>query len=74
MADNKGTKNAKEGCSKWFIMEAACSDIETDLEKLFEDSTDSDISDLIDDENVEQGNSREPVSYTHLTLPTNREV
>ena len=59
MADNKGTKNAKEGCSKWFIMEAACSDIETDLEKLFEDSTDSDISDLIDDENVEQGNSRE---------------
>lgn len=57
--NNKGTIDAKEGCSNWFILEAECSDLENDLEKLFDESTDSDISELIDDGDVEQGNSRE---------------
>ena len=62
MSDDKGTKlDAKEGCSDWFLVEAECSDnsLDGDLEKLFEEGTDSDISDLIDDEDAIQGNSRE---------------
>lgn len=58
MATNKGTDNAIEGCSSWCILEAECSDIENDLETLIEKS-DSDLSDLIDDGDLEQGNSRE---------------
>ena len=60
--DNKGTKfDPKEGCSQWCILEAECSDnsLDGDLEKLFEESTDTEISDLIDDEDIIQGNSRE---------------
>ena len=51
MEDNKGT-DAGAGCSDWFLVEADCSDtsdLENDLEKLFNEETDSDISDLIDD-------------------------
>ena len=61
MEDNKGT-DAGAGCSDWFLVEADCSDtsdLENDLEKLFNEETDSDISDLIDDGDIEQGNSRE---------------
>ena len=60
--DNKGTKfDPKEGCSQWCILEAECSDnsLDGDLEKLFEEGTDTEISDLIDDEDIIQGNSRE---------------
>lgn len=62
MSDDKGTKlDAKEGCSDWLLLEAECSDtsLDGDLEKLFEEGTDTDISDLIDDEDAIQGNSRE---------------
>lgn len=60
MASNKGTNDAKEGCSDWFILEADCSDIENDFEILFNRDTDSDVSNLIDDDgDLEQGNSRE---------------
>lgn len=48
MADNRGT-DPKEGCSNWFELEADCSDLDDDLEKLFDEGTNSDISDLIDD-------------------------
>ena len=60
--DTKGTKfDPKEGCSDWFVLEAECSDnsLDGDLEKLFEEGNDTDISDLIDDEDTVQGNSRE---------------
>ena len=59
--DHKGI-DAKEGCSDWFLVEAECSDtsdLENDLENLFNEGADSDISDLIDDGDIEQGNSRE---------------
>ena len=65
MDDDKGTDttDAKEGCSGWFMLEAACSDdsdLDNSLEKLFEDGTESDVSDLInDDDTAAQGNSRE---------------
>lgn len=59
--DNKGT-DSKEGCSDWCIIEAECSDLsdlDETLDKLFEEGTDSDISDLIDDGDTVQGNSLE---------------
>ena len=62
MSDNKGTKlDPKECCSAWLSLEAECSDssLDGDLEKLFDEGTDSDISDLIDDGDAVQGNSRE---------------
>ncbi|ADQ39301.1 E1 [Macaca fascicularis papillomavirus 2] len=59
MGDSRGTDDVKPGCSDWFELEAECSDIENDLEKLFEDDTDSNISGLIDDGDVIQGNSHE---------------
>ena len=63
MDDDKGTDGPKEGCSSWCLLEAACSDdsdLDDSLEKLFEDGAESDISDLInDDDNAAQGNSRE---------------
>jgi hypothetical protein len=62
MSDEKGTNyDPKEGCSEWFDLEAECSDasLDGDLEKLFEENTDTDISDLIDNEDTIQGNSRE---------------
>lgn len=58
MADPKGS-TSKEGFGDWCILEADCSDIENDMEQLFERDTDSDISDLIDDCDLEQGNSLE---------------
>ncbi|ADQ39308.1 E1 [Colobus guereza papillomavirus 2] len=58
MADPKGS-TSKEGCDDWCVVEAECSDIEHDLEQLFDQETDSDISGLLDDGNVEQGNTRE---------------
>lgn len=60
MADDKGT-DPKEGCSEWFLdNEADCSDLENDLEQLFDEGPQSNISELIDDDtDVEQGNSRE---------------
>lgn len=61
MADDKGT-DPKEGCSDFIYLEAECSDIsdlDNDLETLLEEGAGSDISDLINDEVVEQGNSRE---------------
>lgn len=58
MADNKGS--GPEGLSDWCLLEAECSDIENDLERLYEQNADSDVSDLLnDDEDLEQGNSRE---------------
>lgn len=62
MSDDKGTKyDAKEGCSEWLSLEAECSDssLDGDLEKLFDEGTDSDNSDFIDDGDAIQGNSRE---------------
>lgn len=62
MSDDKGINfDAKEGCSEWFSLEAECSDssLDGDLERLFDEGTDSDISDLIDDGDAIQGNSRE---------------
>lgn len=63
MADNRGI-DPKEGCSNWFSLEADCSDLDDDLEKLFEEGTNSDLSDLIDDGDAvdnanEQGISRD---------------
>lgn len=57
MDDDKGTDttDAKEGCSGWFMLEAACSDdsdLDNSLEKLFEDGTESDVSDLINDDDT----------------------
>nr|AYA93688.1 MAG: E1 protein [Human papillomavirus] len=51
--------NSLEGCSKWFEIEAECTDDLDTFEELFENSTDgSDISNLIDDvDNCIQGNS-----------------
>ena len=63
MDDDKGTDTAKEGCSTWCLLEATCSDdsdLDDSLEKLFEENAESDVSDLInDDDNAAQGNSRE---------------
>ena len=58
MADPKGS-TSKEGLEDWCIVEAECSDVENDLEELFDRDTDSDISELLDDNDLEQGNSRE---------------
>lgn len=60
MSDDKGTE-LKEGCSKWFDLEADCSDnsLDGELENLFQEDRQSDISELIDDGDIEQGNSRE---------------
>lgn len=65
MGDNKPGTNISEsleGCSDWYIVrEAECNDsVDTlnDLEELFDNSTGSDISNLIDDfDEVDQGNS-----------------
>ena len=58
MADSKGS-TSKEGLSDWCILEAECSDLENDFEQLFEQDTDSDVSDLLDNGELEQGNSLE---------------
>lgn len=58
MADPKGS-TSKEGLSDWCILEAECSDLENDFEQLFEQDTDSDVSDLLDNGELEQGNSLE---------------
>ena len=60
MAD-KGI-DPKEGCSTWCLIEADCSDVDEDFEKLFDKDTDSDISDLLDDGDLgdaELGNPQE---------------
>ena len=60
MAD-KGTDshNSLEGCGDWYIVhEAECEEELTDLERLFDESDGSDISNLIDNgDEVDQGNS-----------------
>lgn len=58
MADPKGS-TSKEGLSDWCLLEADCSDLENDFEQLYERDTDSDISDLLDNCDLEQGNSLE---------------
>ncbi|AEM24644.1 replication protein [Human papillomavirus 142] len=66
MGDNKPGKDSLEsleGCSDWyFVQEAECVSLDSinDLEELFDNSTSSDISNLIDDcDEVDQGNSLE---------------
>ncbi|AWK28211.1 E1 protein [Human papillomavirus type 221] len=67
MGDNKPGKDSLEsleGCSDWyFVQEAECISLDSihgDLEELFDNSTSSDISNLIDNcEEVDQGNSLE---------------
>ena len=56
--NSKGS-TSKEGFGDWCLLEADCSDVENDLGQLFERDTDSDISDLLDDTELEQGNSLE---------------
>ena len=60
MAD-KGidSPNSLEGCGDWYIVhEAECEEELTDLERLFDESDGSDISNLIDNgDEVDQGNS-----------------
>ncbi|CAF05704.1 E1 protein [Human papillomavirus 95] len=59
MAD-KGTENfdALEGSSWYFVEEAECIDSIDTVDELFDESTDgSNISNLIDDDEVDQGNS-----------------
>lgn len=46
-----------EGCSSWVLEEAECSDLDGSLEQLFDGSTDTDVSDLLDDTDCHQGNS-----------------
>ena len=60
MAEDRGI-NPIEGCSGWFLDdEAECSDLENDLEKLFDEETsETELSDFLDDGETEQGNSRE---------------
>ena len=58
MADPKGS-TSKEGLGDWCILEADCSDLENDFEQLFEQDADSDVSDLLDNGELEQGNSLE---------------
>lgn len=59
--ENKGTdsSNSLEGCSDWYIVtEAECEEELTSLERLFDESECSDISNLIDDgDELDQGNS-----------------
>nr|DAZ92254.1 TPA_asm: E1 [Manis javanica papillomavirus 1] len=58
MDDKKGTDYPEEGCSGWYLVqEAECDDIDDSLEKLFDQSQESDISDLLDNGSVSQGNS-----------------
>nr|AVI56944.1 early protein 1 [Canis familiaris papillomavirus 6] len=54
MADKKGTL---EDVNEWVLVEAECSDVDDTLEDLFDKSTESDISDLVDNASVDQGNS-----------------
>uniref|UniRef100_A0AAU7E3K2 Replication protein E1 n=1 Tax=Mops bat papillomavirus TaxID=3141892 RepID=A0AAU7E3K2_9PAPI len=55
MADNQGTEE-----DEWFLVsEADCVDGEDSMEELFDQDTDSNISDLIDDSVQAQGNSLE---------------
>ena len=56
---NPKGSTSKEGFGDWCLLEADCSDVENDLGQLFERDTDSDISDLLDDTELEQGNSLE---------------
>lgn len=58
MTDPKGS-TSKEGLSDWCFVEADCSDVDNDFEHISERDTDSDISDLLDDCELEQGNSLE---------------
>ncbi|ANZ90252.1 E1 protein [Bos taurus papillomavirus 19] len=57
MGDAENTES--EGADGWyFVHEAECSDVLSDFENLFESTTSSDISDLIDNSDVpDQGNS-----------------
>lgn len=74
MADKQGTDDdALEGCSGWyFVSEAECSQEDEPIEKLFDRSdSESNISDLVDDAAVEQGNSLE--LYQRQTLQTGLE-
>lgn len=62
MAENNpgignGDDDGDEGCSGWFLEEAACSDKDSDFEHLFDGSDESDVSDLVDNASVNQGNS-----------------
>ncbi|ABM67067.1 E1 [Macaca fascicularis papillomavirus 1] len=60
MADDKGSDKHFDENDNWCLLEADCSDIENDeLDNLFDRDTDSDISDLVDNADLEQGNSRE---------------
>lgn len=64
MADNDPGTNTNdddgdEGASGWFLEEAACSDKDSDFEHLFDESDESDVSDLVDNATVMQGNSRQ---------------
>lgn len=56
---SRGTDNLLEGCSEWYVVtEAECENDLNDLEKLFDESdSDTDISELIDNDEVDQGNS-----------------
>lgn len=60
MGDNKGTKqfdDSLEGSSTWYDLEAVCVDDIDTIEELFDGSTDSNISDLLNDvDDVDQGN------------------
>ena len=47
---------------------------EDEVEETVIESTESDQDDIVEVENVEVEDAFEAVSYTHLTLPTNREV
>uniref|UniRef100_A0AAU6S4Y2 Replication protein E1 n=1 Tax=Barbastella barbastellus papillomavirus 1 TaxID=3139985 RepID=A0AAU6S4Y2_9PAPI len=58
MAEPKGTvDDGMEGCSWYFVSEAECDDVDDSVEKLFDASDGSDISDLLDDSAAVQGNS-----------------
>lgn len=61
MGDSKGTDNfdCLEGSSSWYLVtEADCVDDIDDFDEIFENSTDSNISNLIEDnDEVDQGNT-----------------
>lgn len=73
MGDAKGTD--KPDLGSWYIVdEAECLDTLDNLEDLFDESTDSDISNLIDNEDqVDEGN---PLAFYHseITAECNRAI
>lgn len=73
MGEPKGTDNVDLGADWYLVKEAECVDSLDALEDLFDESTDSNISNLIDDDDVQQGDSL-ALYHTQITEECNKAI